>query len=821
MATSQTNNTGFLDQLREMRATRTQQLRQAGQQAALLNRQINALTNLNRTMEAVLNSQKLSNNSLKQINTNQSNLYKQGEQLNRSISNLATTMTRSIGGLANTIGRGAGSAVVGAGGAVVSAASSVASGISSALLKTLPFAIAGVIGKTMVWDNLDDGVKKQVTEAFGGLLSSVMGDIDTSKIKKVFEPVTKEIDIVFGALGDTFKGLVKKFESIPTSMEESAKSIKKAVEVIKNTFEDLSIGFEKFKVKLEALERTVSGIPQAGENTINTVAAVGAAVGAKKIYDVAKAAPGAAVAGQAAAAGTEATVATTATRLKTTTSGKVMSDKELKLIQETFDNMKKFGLKKDIFGLLGGRLITLLGGASGAFARAVIKYKLTSTIALVSLALKFVELSFIINEIDVMTENGYITNDEAEWLKGYISTESFAGIAGGFVVGTLGAVAGVATGPFAPIATPVIGAAGAIGGQGAGEDIGRFAYKVFKPMPKSLERTFENEEANVNKLLDERVRSSRKNGGNQSTESSISSESRPSAAVTGDGDYQPSQYLIDFIKRKEGFRETAYKDEKQYSIGYGTKARDEKEGPITKQEAEKRLIEELTRSKKTVTEYNYKNQRNWNSSQIEALSSFIYNLGPGALDQVTANNKRSNDEIAEYMLKYINAGGKPNEGLIKRRRMEVAMFGGKNNPRTSPSYEDDNSLSFAQNLERRRRESQAEEEQQAKYTEGSKSFVGPSMPAASQFALSDLFSGKSSIDAGTFFNNFDDIVRGIEDKLSTQPPVNVVYQDNSVSNAVSGGGGGSAPNISTSSVISRPYDKSWQFNSLAGGNPLA
>ena len=65
---------------------------------------------------------------------------------------------------------------------------------------------------------------------------------------------------------------------------------------------------------------------------------------------------------------------------------------------------------------------------------------------------------------------------------------------------------------------------------------------------------------------------------------------------------------------------------------------------------------------------------NWGADQINALQSFTYNLGIGSLNQLTANGTRSDDEIAEAMVKYVNAGGEPQPGLVARRRREQLAF---------------------------------------------------------------------------------------------------------------------------------------------------
>ena len=141
-----------------------------------------------------------------------------------------------------------------------------------------------------------------------------------------------------------------------------------------------------------------------------------------------------------------------------------------------------------------------------------------------------------------------------------------------------------------------------------------------------------------------------------------------------------SENLVSFLKQKENpklakekGKSKAWWDYKQYSIGYGTKA----SGPdeeITEAEADRRLREELGKSQKAVIDYGKKKGYNWNQGQVDALSSFVYNLGPGALNQLTANGTRTNQEIAQKLPEYNKAGGKVEGGLVKRRGMELALF---------------------------------------------------------------------------------------------------------------------------------------------------
>jgi GH24 family phage-related lysozyme (muramidase) len=137
----------------------------------------------------------------------------------------------------------------------------------------------------------------------------------------------------------------------------------------------------------------------------------------------------------------------------------------------------------------------------------------------------------------------------------------------------------------------------------------------------------------------------------------------------------PSKSLLEMIKAKEGFRAKAFWDHKQYSIGYGTRTEDSNE-VISKEEAEKRLSADVEKRKAYVLTFGKKNGYSWGEQQVDALTSFIYNLGYGALDSVTGKGKRSNEEIAKAMLQYNKASGQVNAGLAKRRGEETALFSG-------------------------------------------------------------------------------------------------------------------------------------------------
>ena len=149
----------------------------------------------------------------------------------------------------------------------------------------------------------------------------------------------------------------------------------------------------------------------------------------------------------------------------------------------------------------------------------------------------------------------------------------------------------------------------------------------------------------------------------------------PSNVATIEGGV--SDALVNHIKKQEGFSAKAFWDHQQYSIGYGTKANN-KDEVIDEKEAEKRLKVQIADTRSKVIKYGTKKGYSWNDNQVDALSSFAYNLGIGSLDQVTNNGTRSNLEIAAAIPKYNKASGKVEKGLEKRRAVELGMFNAPN-----------------------------------------------------------------------------------------------------------------------------------------------
>lgn len=129
--------------------------------------------------------------------------------------------------------------------------------------------------------------------------------------------------------------------------------------------------------------------------------------------------------------------------------------------------------------------------------------------------------------------------------------------------------------------------------------------------------------------------------------------------------------LTSFVKNFEGFNPKAFDDYKQTSIGYGTRAK-AGETNISREDAELRLSQELSKSRQQVESLNSKHGYDFAPNELDALTSFTYNVG--SLNQLTENGTRDKATIARKMLEYNKAGGEVLNGLVNRRRAEQNLF---------------------------------------------------------------------------------------------------------------------------------------------------
>lgn len=143
-----------------------------------------------------------------------------------------------------------------------------------------------------------------------------------------------------------------------------------------------------------------------------------------------------------------------------------------------------------------------------------------------------------------------------------------------------------------------------------------------------------------------------------------------------------SKKCVDLVKNYEGCKLKAYKDPVGiWTIGIGTiqypngtkvKGGDQ----ITLQQAEEYLMHELN-TKAIAIEHHFFNV-GINQNQFDALLSFTYNCGVGALGKSTLLKKvkanHNDPSIEQEFLKWTKAGGKTLPGLVKRRQAEADLY---------------------------------------------------------------------------------------------------------------------------------------------------
>jgi len=138
---------------------------------------------------------------------------------------------------------------------------------------------------------------------------------------------------------------------------------------------------------------------------------------------------------------------------------------------------------------------------------------------------------------------------------------------------------------------------------------------------------------------------------------------------------------IQLVKSFEGCFLNAYLcPAKVWTIGYGstkyTNGKSVKQGDkITQQEAETLLSDTLDEFSKGVSKLI---KVELNDNQFSALVSFAFNLGVGALSKSTllkkVNSNPNDKTIEQEFMKWVNAGGKKLNGLVRRRTAESKLY---------------------------------------------------------------------------------------------------------------------------------------------------
>ena len=138
-----------------------------------------------------------------------------------------------------------------------------------------------------------------------------------------------------------------------------------------------------------------------------------------------------------------------------------------------------------------------------------------------------------------------------------------------------------------------------------------------------------------------------------------------------------TQQGLDLIKKYEGLRLEAYKcPAGVWTIGYGHTKGVYKGMSITKEEAEKLLQQDVSVFELQVINTVGKLA----ACKIDALVSFAYNVGIAAFRNSTLCRKvKANSDdpaIRNEFGKWVYAGSKKLQGLVKRRAEEAEMYFG-------------------------------------------------------------------------------------------------------------------------------------------------
>lgn len=158
------------------------------------------------------------------------------------------------------------------------------------------------------------------------------------------------------------------------------------------------------------------------------------------------------------------------------------------------------------------------------------------------------------------------------------------------------------------------------------------------------------------------------------------------AAVPMEADAQTltsSDAFIEILKKREGFEKYPYKDNSQWSIGYGTRVPDGKleyyqKNGITEAEAEKLMRQMLADFEASVLSFANKYNITLKQHQFDALVSFSYNCGDAWTKDTSGNMNRAvregwtGSDFVYAICLWSNSAG--NYILINRRMYEANMY---------------------------------------------------------------------------------------------------------------------------------------------------
>ncbi len=138
-----------------------------------------------------------------------------------------------------------------------------------------------------------------------------------------------------------------------------------------------------------------------------------------------------------------------------------------------------------------------------------------------------------------------------------------------------------------------------------------------------------------------------------------------------------SENGLSLIKQSEGFSSTVYRCPAGYpTIGYGhvLKPDEHFEDGIDEQQAEILLRRDVQVAERAVL---HLINVPLTDGEFDALTSFTFNLGAGALQRSTLRrkvNRQEHDDVPAEFVKWVYARGRKLPGLVKRRRLEAMLY---------------------------------------------------------------------------------------------------------------------------------------------------
>ena len=141
-----------------------------------------------------------------------------------------------------------------------------------------------------------------------------------------------------------------------------------------------------------------------------------------------------------------------------------------------------------------------------------------------------------------------------------------------------------------------------------------------------------------------------------------------------------SERAVELLKNMEGFVANAYRDNGQYSIGYGSGCNpaDYPNG-ITEEQADALLRKYLVEMEADINKFATRYNLIFTQNEFDALMLFTYNLGSGWTNsdsefRTAVINGTAGNDFLYYIARWCKASDKVNVGLIKRRLAEADLY---------------------------------------------------------------------------------------------------------------------------------------------------